>query len=85
MAVTAALIDGAEGALGPPFDDVDAAASKGPVVALIAGLPKGLTPQGVRVHSIRPVVIGADIHASGSQVDKAWRLADASLHISGGR
>ncbi|MCH2166301.1 MAG: hypothetical protein MK107_01190 [Oceanicola sp.] len=55
VAVTAALIDGAEGALGPPFDDVDEAVSKGPVAALTAGLPKGLTSQGVRVKAIRPL------------------------------
>jgi len=55
VAVTTALIDGAEGALGPPFDDVDEAASKGPIVASMAGLPKALTPQGIRVKAIRPL------------------------------
>lgn len=54
-AATTAFFDGAKGALGPPFDDVDEAVSKGPVVALMAGLPKALTPQGIRVHSIRPL------------------------------
>ncbi len=54
-AAITAFFDGAEGALDPPFDDVDEAASKGPVVALMAGFPKGLTPQGIRVHSIRPL------------------------------
>ena len=76
-----ALIYGAEGALGPPFDDVDEAASKGAGCCLDGGLAKAGRP----CESHPPVVIGSDIHASGSQPAKAWHLADASLDISGGR
>lgn len=84
-AATTAFFDGAEGALGPPFDDVDEAVSKGAGCCLDGGLAKGPDAAGHPRAFHPPVVIGTDIHASGSQPAKAWRLADASLDISGGR
>jgi NAD(P)-dependent dehydrogenase (short-subunit alcohol dehydrogenase family) len=60
--------------LGSPFEYVDYAGSKAAVDTLTLGLAKELGPEGVRVNAVRPGVTETDIHASGGQPDRAWRV-----------
>jgi len=60
--------------LGSPFEYVDYAASKGALDTLTLGLSKELAPQRIRVNAVRPGLIETDIHASGGQPDRAYRL-----------
>lgn len=68
------LLSSAAARLGAPFDYVDYAGSKGAIDTLTTGLAKELGPQGVRVNAVRPGLIETDIHASGGQPDRAWRI-----------
>lgn len=61
--------------LGSPGQYVDYAASKGAIDTLTLGLAKELAPEGIRVNGVRPGLIETDIHASGGEPDRAWRLA----------
>ena len=65
-AATTALIDGAEGALGPPFDDVDEAASKGAGCCLDSGLAKGPDAAG-RPRAFHPPRCDRDRHSCQRQ------------------
>lgn len=60
--------------LGAPGHYVDYAASKGAIDALTIGLGRELAGDGVRVAGLRPGLIETDIHASGGEPDRAWRL-----------
>lgn len=60
--------------LGAPNEYVDYAASKGAIDTLTIGLSKELGPEGVRVNGVRPGLIETDIHASGGEPDRAWRM-----------
>ncbi len=68
------LISSAASRLGSPFEYVDYAGSKAAIDTLTIGLAKELAPQGVRVNAVRPGLIETDIHASGGQPDRAWRV-----------
>lgn len=61
--------------LGSPGEYVDYAASKGAIDTLTIGLARELAAEGVRVNAVRPGTTDTDIHASGGQPDRAWRLA----------
>lgn len=68
------LISSVAATLGSPGEYVDYAGSKGAIDTLTRGLAKELGPEGVRVNAVRPGLIDTDIHASGHQPDRAWRL-----------
>jgi NAD(P)-dependent dehydrogenase (short-subunit alcohol dehydrogenase family) len=68
------LVSSVASRLGSPFEYVDYAGSKGAVDTLTIGLAKELAPQGVRVNAVRPGLTETDIHASGGEPDRAWRL-----------
>jgi NAD(P)-dependent dehydrogenase (short-subunit alcohol dehydrogenase family) len=68
------LLSSAAARLGAPFEYVDYAGSKGAIDTLTTGLAKELGPQGVRVNAVRPGLIETDIHASGGEPDRAWRI-----------
>jgi len=61
--------------LGSPNEYVDYAGSKGAVDTMTIGLSKELAPVGIRVNAIRPGLIDTEIHASGGEPDRAFRLA----------
>lgn len=54
---------------------VDYAASKGAIDTFTLGLAKEVAADGIRVNAVRPGVSDTEIHASGGQPDRAWRLA----------
>jgi NAD(P)-dependent dehydrogenase (short-subunit alcohol dehydrogenase family) len=60
--------------LGSPGEYVDYAGSKAAVDTLAIGLGRELATQGIRVNAVRPGLIETEIHASGGQPDRAWRL-----------
>ncbi len=61
--------------LGSPNEYVDYAGSKGAVDVMTIGLSKELAPAGIRVNAIRPGLIDTEIHASGGDPERAFRLA----------
>ena len=61
--------------LGSPGQYVDYAAAKAAVDTFTQGLALEVAAEGVRVNAVRPGIIDTDIHASGGQPDRAWRLA----------
>jgi NAD(P)-dependent dehydrogenase (short-subunit alcohol dehydrogenase family) len=61
--------------LGSPNEYVDYAGSKGAIDTMTIGLSKELAPVGIRVNAIRPGLIDTEIHASGGEPDRAFRLA----------
>jgi NAD(P)-dependent dehydrogenase (short-subunit alcohol dehydrogenase family) len=68
------LVSSIAARLGSPFEYVDYAGSKAAVDTLALGLSKELGAEGVRVNAVRPGVTETDIHASGGQPDRAWRV-----------
>lgn len=68
------LISSAAARLGSPGLYVDYASSKGAIDALTLGLSKELAGEGVRVNAVRPGLVDTDIHASGGEPDRAFRL-----------
>jgi NAD(P)-dependent dehydrogenase (short-subunit alcohol dehydrogenase family) len=61
--------------LGSPNEYVDYAGSKGAIDTMTIGLSKELAPAGIRVNAIRPGLIDTEIHASGGEPDRAFRLS----------
>ena len=61
--------------LGSPGQYVDYAAAKGAVDVFTVGLAREVAAEGVRVNAVRPGVIDTEIHASGGQPGRAFRLA----------
>lgn len=61
--------------LGSAGQYVDYAASKAAVETLTRGLGHEVASEGVRVNCVSPGITDTDIHASGGQPDRAWRLA----------
>jgi NAD(P)-dependent dehydrogenase (short-subunit alcohol dehydrogenase family) len=61
--------------LGAPGQYVDYAACKGAIDTMTVGLAREVADEGIRVNAVRPGIIDTDIHASGGQPDRAWRLA----------
>lgn len=61
--------------LGAANQYVDYAASKAAIDTFTLGLAHEVAGDGIRVNAVRPGVIDTDIHASGDQPDRAWRLA----------
>jgi len=68
------IVSSAAARLGSPFEYVDYAGSKGALDTLTIGLAKELAKQGVRVNAVRPGPIETEIHASGGEPDRAWRV-----------
>jgi NAD(P)-dependent dehydrogenase (short-subunit alcohol dehydrogenase family) len=62
-------------AIGGPGEYVDYAASKAAIDTMTVGLSKEVATEGIRVNAVRPGVIDTDIHASGGQPDRAWRVS----------
>ncbi|MEM1275563.1 MAG: SDR family NAD(P)-dependent oxidoreductase, partial [Pseudomonadota bacterium] len=62
-------------ALGAPNEFIDYAASKGAIDAMTIGLSKEVADRGIRVNAVRPGLIDTEIHASGGDPDRAFRLA----------
>ncbi len=54
---------------------VDYAAAKGAIDVFTVGLSREVAGEGVRVNCVRPGITDTEIHASGGQPDRAWRLA----------
>jgi NAD(P)-dependent dehydrogenase (short-subunit alcohol dehydrogenase family) len=61
--------------LGSPNTYVDYAASKAAVDAFTLGLGYEVAAEGIRVAGLRPGLIDTEIHASGGEPDRAFRLA----------
>ncbi|MEE9586555.1 MAG: SDR family oxidoreductase [Hyphomicrobiaceae bacterium] len=63
--------------LGSPTEYVDYAASKGAIDTFTIGLAREVAADGIRVNAVRPGIIDTDIHASGGEPDRVFRLRDA--------
>ncbi|MGY0195683.1 SDR family oxidoreductase [Leptothrix sp. BB-4] len=61
--------------LGSSGQYVDYAATKAALDTWTIGLSREVADEGVRVNAVRPGIIDTEIHASGGQPDRAWRLA----------
>ncbi|MEL7466109.1 MAG: SDR family oxidoreductase [Pseudomonadota bacterium] len=68
------ILSSAAARIGSPDQYVDYAASKGATDTMTLGLSKELAPLNIRVNAVRPGLIETDIHASGGEPDRAWRL-----------
>jgi NAD(P)-dependent dehydrogenase (short-subunit alcohol dehydrogenase family) len=72
------FISSAAARLGSANLYVDYAASKGAIDTLTKGLSVELAPDKIRVNGVRPGLIETDIHASGGEPDRAWKLGASS-------
>ena len=59
---------------GAPNIYVDYASAKGGVETMTLGLSKEVGPEGIRVVAVRPGVILTDIHASGGEPDRPFKI-----------
>jgi NAD(P)-dependent dehydrogenase (short-subunit alcohol dehydrogenase family) len=62
--------------LGSAGQYVDYAAAKAAIDTFTLGLAREVAREGVRVNAVRPGITDTEIHASGGQPDRAWRLAE---------
>jgi NAD(P)-dependent dehydrogenase (short-subunit alcohol dehydrogenase family) len=68
-------ISSAAAVLGSPGQYVDYATSKGAIDTFTVGLGREVAAEGIRVAAVRPGMIDTEIHASGGEPDRAFRLA----------
>jgi NAD(P)-dependent dehydrogenase (short-subunit alcohol dehydrogenase family) len=68
-------ISSAAAVLGSPGQYVDYAVSKGAIDTFTVGLGREVAAEGIRVAAVRPGLIDTEIHASGGEPDRAYRLA----------
>ena len=68
-------LSSAAAVLGSPGQYVDYAASKGAIDTFTVGLGREVAAEGIRVAAVRPGMIDTEIHASGGEPDRAYRLA----------
>ena len=68
------VVSSAAARLGSPNLYVDYAGAKAALDTLVKGLSVELGDEGVRVNGVRPGLIVTDIHASGGEPDRAFRL-----------
>jgi NAD(P)-dependent dehydrogenase (short-subunit alcohol dehydrogenase family) len=61
--------------IGGPNEYIDYAASKGAVDSITLGLSKEVATEGIRVNAVRPGIIDTEIHASGGEPGRAFRVA----------
>ena len=61
--------------IGGAREYIDYAASKGALDSMTIGLAREVATEGIRVNCVRPGITDTEIHASGGQPDRAWRLA----------
>ena len=61
--------------IGGPNEYIDYAASKGAVDSITLGLSKEVAAEGIRVNAVRPGIIDTEIHASGGEPGRAFRVA----------
>jgi NAD(P)-dependent dehydrogenase (short-subunit alcohol dehydrogenase family) len=67
-------VSSAAARLGSPGQYVDYAAAKAAIDTFTLGLAREVAAEGVRVNAVRPGIVDTDIHASGGQPDRAWRV-----------
>ena len=70
-------LSSAAAVLGSPGQYVDYAASKGAIDTFTVGLGREVAAEGIRVAAVRPGLIDTEIHASGGEPDRAFRLASS--------
>jgi NAD(P)-dependent dehydrogenase (short-subunit alcohol dehydrogenase family) len=70
-------VSSAAAVLGSPGQYVDYATSKGAIDTFTVGLGREVAAEGIRVAAVRPGLIDTEIHASGGEPDRAFRLASS--------
>lgn len=67
-------VSSAASTIGSPGEFVWYAASKGAIDSLTLGLSKEFASEGIRINAVAPGVIDTEIHASGGQPDRVFRV-----------
>ncbi|MGM3182510.1 SDR family oxidoreductase [Dickeya oryzae] len=78
-------VSSAASRLGPPYEYVDYAASKGAIDSMTKGLSLEVAAEGIRVNAVRPGFIYTDIHADGGEPGRVDRIRQAIPMQRGGQ